>query len=108
MTALDPLLPDELTVIDDKRQSEALLEFFLPLRYNRRWGGHHDAVGSLPQHELAQNQRPFDGLAKTHVIGDEQVDARKAESLPERLELVGHDLDAGAERRLEERRIGRG
>ena len=48
----------------------------------------------------------LDGLAEAGVVGDEEVDARQTERLAQRLHLVGVDLDAGAERRLEEVRIG--
>ena len=50
----------------------------------------------------------LDRFAEADVVGDEQVYARQPQGLAERLELVGVDADAGAERRLEKWRIGRG
>ena len=62
----------------------------------------------LAQQQLAGDQPGLDRLAEADVVGDEEVDAREPQRLAQRLDLVGVDLDAGAERRLEEARVGRG
>jgi hypothetical protein len=53
----------------------------------------------VPQHQLLHHQSGLDGLAQTHVIGDQQVGARHGQRPHHRVELVVLDLDPGAERR---------
>ena len=89
-------------------EPEALLHLPLPLLEHRRGRGHHDGTHLPPQQQLAHDQSRFDGLPQSRVVGDEEVDPGEQQRLPQRLHLVGVDLDPGPERRLEERRVGGG
>ena len=64
--------------------------------------------GGIAKRPRQRSPAGLDGLAEAGVVGDEEMDAGHPERLAERLHLVGVDLDAGAERRLEEVRIGGG
>ena len=97
-----------ITVEDLEDETEPLLELVLPLQEHRRRSGHDDVFARLAQQQLAGDQPGLDGLAQADVVGDEQVHARQPQRLAQRLQLVGVDPDAGAERRLEEARVGRG
>ena len=88
-------------VEDLEDQAEALFEFTLPLFEYRRRRRDDDRLGLLAEQQFACDEPGFDRLAETGVIGDEQIHARQSRHLPERLHLIGVDLDAGAERRLE-------
>ena len=99
----------EVGAVEDlEDEAEALLELGLPLLEHRRRRGDDDRLGLLAQQQLARDQARLDRLAEAGVVGDEEVDARQAQRLAQRLHLVGVDLDAGAERRLEEVRVGGG
>ena len=106
-----PLLanPREIrTVEDHEEEAEALLHLGLPLLQYGRGRGGDDGLRLLAKQQLAGDESGLDGLAETGVVGDEEVDPGHSERLPERLHLVGVDLDAGAKRRLEEVRVGGG
>jgi len=51
--------------------------------------------------KFAENEAGFNRFAESNVVGNKEVDARHLERLLQGLQLVGHDLDAGAVRRLE-------
>ena len=65
-------------------------------------------IDAPPQQELARDQPGLDGLAETDVVGDQEVDARQAQRLAQRQQLVGIEPDAGAERRLQQVAVGGG
>ena len=99
--------PRQVGAVEDlEHQAEALLELGLPLLEDRGRRGDDDGLRLLAQEQLARDQARLDRLAEAGVVGDEEVDARQPERLAQRLHLVGVDLDAGAERRLEEVRVG--
>ena len=99
--------PRQVGAVEDlEHEAEALLELGLPLLEHRRRRRDDDRLGLLAQEQLARDQAGLDRLAEAGVVGDEEVDARQAQRLAQRLHLVGVDLDAGAERRLEEVRVG--
>ena len=102
----DPREPG--AVEDDEEEAEAFLHLGLPLLQDGRGRGDDDRPGLLAKEQFAGDEAGFDGLAEAGVVGDEEVDARQAERLAQRLHLVGVDPDAGAKRRLEEVRIGSG
>ena len=56
----------------------------------------------LTQKQLAGDETGFDRLAKSNVVGDEQVDARQQQGFSKRFELVSIEADARPERRLKE------
>ena len=91
-----------------EEEAEAILQLTLPLLEHRRGRGDDNRLRLLAQEQLTRNEARLDGLAETRVVGDEEVDARQAQRLAQRLHLVGVDLDPGAKRRLEEVRVGGG
>ena len=104
-----PADPREVrTVEDHEEEAEALLHLRLPLLQHGGGRRDDDLLRLLAEQQLARDEPGLDGLAEAGVVGDEEVDAGHPERLAERLHLVGVDLDAGAERRLEEVRIGGG
>ena len=89
-------------------EPEPLLHLGLPL-FQHRWGrGHDDGADFAAQEEFADDQACLDRLAQARVVRDEKVDSRELQRLSERLHLVRVDLDAGAERGLEEGGVGGG
>ncbi len=85
--------------------------FSISSRHWRRDGGGADdehPVHALAEHQLLHDEAGFDGLAQAHVVGDEEVDAGQLERLLERSELVIEQVNAGAERGLEEPGVGGG
>ena len=93
-------------VQDHEQEAEALLHLRFPLLQHGCGGGHHHGARLLAQQQLAGDEPGLDGFSKAGVVGDEQVHAGEAKRLAQRLHLVGVDLDAGAERRLEQVRVG--
>ena len=66
---------------------------------------HQEAAVGAPQIDA---EAGLHGLAQPRVVGDEQVDPRQAQRLAQRLHLIGVEADAGAERRLDQSRVGGG
>ena len=89
-----------------EQEAEAILHLRFPLLQHGCGGGHHHGARLLAQQQFAGDEAGLDGLAEAGVVGDEQVDPREAKRLAQRLHLVGIDLDAGPERRLEQVRVG--
>ena len=89
-------------VHNDEDQPEAVLQFPLPLLQHGGRRGDQDAFDLAPQQQFAGDQPRFNGLAKAGVVGDEQIDAGQAQGLAQRRHLIGVDLDAGPEGRLEQ------
>ncbi|OPZ41969.1 MAG: hypothetical protein BWY94_02264 [Actinobacteria bacterium ADurb.BinA094] len=88
-----------LVAVDEvEPQRELLPHLVAPLQAQRgRREDQHPPYASADQ-ELAQNQSRLDGLAQSHVVGEQQVDARHAQRLEQRHELVVLDLDRPMER----------
>ena len=70
-------------------------------------------VGSLPRTQAVvdmllakENQTGFDRLAGADIVGNQQVDPRNAQGLPQWKKLIGVLVDAGPERGLEQVLIG--
>ena len=106
--SLAPNARQIVTVQNLEDEPEPLLHLSLPLLEHRRRRSHNDGSDFSPQEQLADDQAGLDRLPQPRVVGDEEVDPREQQRLPERLHLVGVDLDPGPEWRLEERRVGRG
>jgi len=87
-------------------EAETLVELGLPLLQDRRRRRDHDGLGLLAKKKLACNEAGLDRLSKAGVIGNEEIDARQAKRLAQRLHLVGINLYSGPEGRLKEVRIG--
>ena len=92
---------DELRGHHLEAQAEAPLHLALPLEAHRRRADDEDEARLLSQEQLLEHEPRLDGLAEPDVVRDEEVRARELERLHERRELVRHELDARAERRLE-------
>ncbi len=60
----------------------------------------------MPQKKFLNDQTSFDCLAKTDIIGNEQIDARHVDRTYQRIELEVLDTDAAAKRSLEKPPIG--
>jgi len=109
--AIAPLAPageNEIAVEDREGEAEAAVELVAPLEDDRGRAGDDDLLHPLPHEQLADDEPRLDRLAQAHVVRDEEADAGHPERLPERLELVGLDLDSGTEGGLHEARVGRG
>ena len=57
-------------------------------------------AGTVPQQQLLDDQAGLDRLAQADVVGEQQVGPRGLQRAAQRLELVGLDVRAAAERRL--------
>jgi hypothetical protein len=108
VTAFAAAIEEIVPVENYETQSEAGLHFALPLGDEGGRAGDDDTLDLLAHDHFAENETGLDGFAEANVVGDKEIDARHLESLLERLQLVGHDLDAGAMRRLEKARVGGG
>ena len=64
-----------------------------------RWGCNDDKVDATPEQKLTRDKTRLDGLAKPHVVGNQQIDARKAQGFPQG-ELSSPRIAAGAVVRL--------
>ena len=99
---------NEVSVEDGEREAEAAVQLVAPLEDDGGRAGDDDLLHPLPHEQLADDEARLDRLPEADVVGDEEADARHAERLAERLELVGLDLYAGPEGGLHEARVGRG
>ena len=106
--ALPPQGREMLAIDDHERQPELRLQLVLPLPDHPGRRRDQGEVHPPAKHHLAQDQPGLDGLAGADVVRDQQVDARQAQGLPKRQELVGVEPNSGPERRLKEVPIGSG
>jgi hypothetical protein len=65
-----------------------------------------DRLRFPPEQQLTSDQPSLDGFAQPGVVGDEKIHSRQAKCFPQRLHLVGVDLDACTKRRLKEVGVG--
>ena len=106
--AVAPLAPRPRHVVlveNLEGQTEAGLQFVLPLREHRGRAADDDLSDLLAQEQLAGDQPGLDRLAEANVVGDEQIDPWQEQGLAERLKLVGVESDASPEWRLEQARV---
>ena len=96
---------DVIFVEDLELEAEPCRQLLLPLEEHRGRTADHNFPDFLAQEQLARNEASLDGFAETNVVGDEQVNAGKTERLPQGFELIGIELDARTEWRLEEFRV---
>jgi hypothetical protein len=89
-------------------EAEFRLKFVLPLPNHSSGGGHENKINAPPQKHFAENQTCFHRLTGADIVGNQQIDPRKAQSLPQRKKLVGILVDAGPEWGLEQVSIGGG
>ena len=105
--ALQAAHQGEAVAVDDREgETELRFQFILPLDGHRGWGCDHHEIDSPAQQQFPDDETGFHGLPQTDIVGDEQIDPRKIERLPEGQELVGVESDAGPERRLEQLPVG--
>src|ERR1700687_2169677 len=105
VTAFPAAVEKIVSVENDEAQAEASLHFALPLSDKRGRARDEDPLHLLAHDHFAENEAGFDRFAESDIVGDEEVDARHLERLFQRFQLVGHDLDASAVRRLEKSRV---
>ena len=81
---------------------ELALQFLLPLLAQVRRTEHGHALDLAPVQQLAGNQAGLNGLADTHVVGDQQADDFMLERHQQGHQLIGArlhiDATQGAER----------
>jgi hypothetical protein len=96
-TATAAQLFHEGAVHDAELEAELVAHLVAPLELQA--GGTHDehGAGTVAQEQLLGDETGLDGLAETHVVGDEQVHARHGEGACDRVELVVLERDAAAE-----------
>jgi hypothetical protein len=94
-------LGHEVAVDDHEVQAELLPHLVLPLQRQARRADDDYRPCAVPQQQLLHVQTRFDGLAQSHVVGEQEVGARGLERSTQRLQLVGLDVGAAAEGRLE-------
>ena len=78
-----------------------------PLPAQRRRREDQDALDAAAEQQFGEDQPRLDGLAEPDVVGDEEADARHAQRLEQRHELVAldaHPAVEGARDRLPRRR----
>ena len=100
--ARTPHLLHVFLVENHEGQTEAGVQFLLPLQEHGRGAGHDDLAHLLAQQQLAGNEPGFNRLAQADVIGDEEVDPWEHERFAQRFKLVGVQANAGAEGRLKQ------
>ena len=106
-----PFAPDagHIVLVEDlEHQPEADFQFVAPLQQHRRRCCDDGFAHLLSQPQLALDQFGFDRLAQSRVVGDEQIHAGQQQGFAQGFQLVGFQLDPGAERRLEQTRVGGG
>src|SRR5258708_5929771 len=72
----------EMLAIDrSKGQAELCLKFVLPLPNHSSRSRHENQINASPQEHFAENQTCFHRLTGTDIVGNQQIDARKAQGL---------------------------
>ena len=94
-------LRHQLAVDDLEFQAELLPHLVPPLQRQARRAHDDDRPGTVPQQQFLHDQAGLDRLAQAHVVGEQQVRPGRLQGAAQRLELVGLDVRAAAERRLE-------
>ena len=87
-----------LAVHHVEAKRELLPQLFLALAAERRRGEDQDSPDATPEQQLGEDQPRLDGLAETHVVGDEEAHARHAKGFQEWDELVALDAHPAVER----------
>ena len=101
-------LAHQLAVHDPELQAELVAHLLAPLDLDRRGADDQHGARPVAQQQLVGHQPGLDRLAQAHVVGDQQVDAGHADGAGHRIELIGLDLDAAAEGRLQRAGVRRG
>jgi hypothetical protein len=70
--------------------------------------GDENEINTAPQEHFAENKARFHRLAGADIVGNQQIDPRKAQGLPQWKKLVSVLVDAGAEWSLKQVPIGGG
>ena len=87
----------KFAVVDLEVEAEAAGHLVLPLQGHARGADDEGVLDALAQEQFLEDEAGLDGLAEADVVGDEEVGARELERLHQGSELVGGELDAGAE-----------
>ena len=95
--------------VDDREvEAELLLHLVLPLEDQAGGADHDHRARPVAQQELLDHQARLDRLAEADVVGEQKVGAGAGQGALERSELVGLDVGATAEGRLDGPVVGAG
>src|ERR1700674_5147872 len=89
-------------------EAELCLKLVLPLPNHSGGSRDENEINASPQEHFAENQTRFHRLTGADIVGNQQIDPRKPQGLPQRKELVSVLVDAGPEWGLEQVPIGGG
>lgn len=78
-------------------EAELCLKFVLPLPNHSSGSSDENEINASPQEHFAENQTCFHRLTGTDIVGNQQIDPRKAQGLPQWKKLVGVLVNAGPE-----------
>jgi hypothetical protein len=92
---------DIFGVNDAEFKAKLVLHFGLPLHLQGRRADNEDRTGTMTDQEFLYHQSGLDGLAKTNVVGDQEVDTGHVNGSYERIELKILYRDTATERSLE-------
>ena len=94
-------LRHQLGVDNLEFEAELLPHLVPPLQRQARRAHDDGGAGPVPQQQLLNDQARLDRLAEADVVGEQKVRPRGLQGAAQRLELVGLDVRAAAERGLE-------
>ena len=91
-------LPDAIGEVWPRTVVQTCVIHLLRASFRYASRAHWDAtINASPQEHFPENQTCFHCLAGADVIGNQQIDPRKAQGLPQWKKLVGVLVDAGPE-----------
>jgi hypothetical protein len=97
-----------LAIDQSEGEAELCLKFVLPLPNHSSGSGDENKINPSPQEHFAENQTCLYRLTGADIVGNQQIDPRKAQCLPHGKKLVGVLVNAGSEWGLEQVPIGGG
>jgi len=74
-TPFTPNLLHKVLIKDFEDEAEPGLKFITPLQQHRGRAGYHNLTDLLTHEQFARNESGLNGLAKTHIISNEQIDS---------------------------------
>ena len=99
----------DLFAVDDREvQTEPPGHLVVPLVGERRGAYDHDTAGATAQKQLLDDHACLYRSPEPDIVGDKQVDARKAQRANSGLELIVLNRDTSAERCLKQGGLGAG
>ena len=86
---------------DAEVEAELVPHLFPPLNLQSRGDDNQDLACSVTDDEFEGHHARFDGLAKPHIISDQQIDPRHLDRTHHGVKLVVFNFDATAKWRLD-------